>query len=68
MAISPEDIICADADGALSVPRARAEEVAELAEGIEATEARIVEAVKAGSTLVAARADLGYHDLQWSKS
>lgn len=66
--ISPEDIICADADGALSVPRARAEEVADLAEGIEATEARIVEAVKAGSTLVAARADLGYHNLQWSKS
>jgi len=68
VAISPEDIICADTDGALCVPRARAAEVAQLAEGIEATEARIVAAVKAGSTLVAARAELGYHDLQWSKA
>ena len=66
--ISPLDIICGDADGALAVPAARAEEVAEIAERIEDVEARIIEAVKAGSTLVQARADLGYHDLQWRKA
>ncbi|MFJ5957264.1 RraA family protein [Paenarthrobacter sp. NPDC092416] len=65
--ISPADIICADADGALSVPSARAEEVADLAEKIEETETRIVASVKAGTTLVQARKDLGYHDLQWGK-
>ena len=66
--ISPLDIICGDADGALSVPAARAEAVAEIAERIEDVEARIIEAVKAGSSLVQARADLGYHDLQWRKA
>jgi len=66
--ISPLDIICGDADGALAVPAARAEEIAEIAERIEDVEARIVEAVKAGSTLVQARADLGYHDLQTRKA
>jgi regulator of RNase E activity RraA len=66
--ISPLDIICGDADGALAVPASRAEEIAEIAVRIEGVEARIVEAVKAGSTLVQARADLGYHDLQWRKA
>lgn len=66
--ISPLDIICGDADGALAVPAARAEEIADIAGRIEDVEARIVEAVKAGSTLVQARADLGYHDLQTRKS
>ena len=66
--ISPLDIICGDADGALAVPATRAEEIAEIAERIEDVEARIIEAVKAGSSLVQARADLGYHDLQWRKA
>lgn len=65
--ISPSDVICADADGALAVPWAYAEQIADIAEKIEETEARIVAAVKNGSTLVQARKDLGYHDLQWSK-
>jgi regulator of RNase E activity RraA len=65
--ISPLDIICGDADGALAVPAARAEEIAGIAERIEDVEACIIEAVKAGSTLVRARADLGYHDLQTRK-
>jgi regulator of RNase E activity RraA len=65
--VRPGDIICADADGAVAVPAAEAERVATLAEGIEDTEARIVASVKAGSTLVQARKDLGYHDLQWGK-
>lgn len=63
--ISPADIICGDADGALAVPSTHAEHVAEIGERIEATEASIIAAVKAGSALVQARADLGYHDLQW---
>ena len=66
--IAPRDIICGDADGALAVPAAFAERVAAIAERIEDTEARIIEAVKNGSTLVQARADLGYHDLQWRKA
>ena len=66
--ISPNDIICGDSDGALAVPAAYAERVAEIAERIEDTEAKIIAAVKAGSTLVQARADLGYHDLQWRKA
>ena len=66
--ISPLDIICGDADGALAVPAARAEEIADIAERIEDVETRIIEAVKAGSTLVQARADLGYHDLQTRKA
>ncbi|HEY8752982.1 MAG TPA: RraA family protein [Arthrobacter sp.] len=65
--ISPLDVICGDADGALAVPHEYAEQVADIAEKIEETEARIVAAVKDGSTLVQARQDLGYHDLQWRK-
>ncbi|TAP43344.1 RraA family protein [Arthrobacter sp. S39] len=66
--IAPQDILCGDADGALAVPAAFAERVAAIAEQIEDTEARIIEAVRNGSTLVQARADLGYHDLQWRKA
>jgi len=66
--VSPLDIICGDADGTLTVPRAHAQRVADVAEVIEETETKIVEAVKNGSTLVQARRDLGYHDLQWNKS
>jgi regulator of RNase E activity RraA len=66
--VTPGDIICCDADGAYAVPAELAEKVAELAEGIEATETRIVDTVKAGATLKQARAQLGYHDLQWKKA
>ncbi|MFJ4208080.1 RraA family protein [Paenarthrobacter sp. NPDC089675] len=66
--VSPLDIICGDADGALSVPRSDAERIVDIAEEIEATEARIVAAVKNGCTLVQARLDFGYHDLQWKRS
>jgi regulator of RNase E activity RraA len=66
--ISPADIICGDADGALAVPHAYAERIADIAERIEETEARIVNAVNNGSSLVQARRELGYHDLQWKTS
>ncbi|NIE62557.1 RraA family protein [Burkholderia sp. Ax-1719] len=58
------DIVVADANGVVIVPRARAQEVAQTARAIEATEARIREAIAQGSTLGEARAALGYHHLQ----
>ena len=62
--IRPGDLVCADEDGALVVPADRAEEVAELAQRIEAVENAIVAAVRSGLTLTQARAAHGYHTLQ----
>lgn len=64
--VAPGDLITADADGVVAVGAAHLDCVAELAEHIEHTERRIIEAVRAGSTLAQARADLGYHALQSS--
>lgn len=58
------DIVVADANGVVVVPRARAREVAETARKIEETESRIREQIAAGKTLGEARAVLGYHTLQ----
>lgn len=57
-------IVCADADGAVAVPAAVAERVAEVAEGIERVEDEIVACVRGGATLRAARTTFGYHGLQ----
>jgi len=62
--IAPGDIICADSDGAVSVPESKALPVAEIAEQIERIESDIVSAVQAGSTLRQARTDFAYHELQ----
>ena len=62
--IEPGDLIIADADGAVAVGIAHLGRVVELAERIEQTEQRIVDAVRAGSTLAQARAELGYHTVQ----
>jgi 4-hydroxy-4-methyl-2-oxoglutarate aldolase len=62
--IAPGDIICADADGAVSVQESKALQVAEIAEQIERVESDIVSAVQAGSTLRQARTDFAYHELQ----
>jgi regulator of RNase E activity RraA len=62
--IRPRALVCGDADGVVVVPAAEAERVIEAAERIEQIEAEIVAAVRAGSTLRAARTELGYHDLQ----
>lgn len=62
--IRPDALLCADADGAVVVPAAEAEPVAEAAERIEQVETEIVAAVRAGSTLRAVRKKLGCHDLQ----
>lgn len=62
--VCPGDIILADDTGAVCVPDSVAEKACEIAEGIEATEQKIIAAVKGGSTLKEARAKLGYHSLQ----
>lgn len=62
--VCARDIVVADANGVVVVPRARARDVAEAARRIEATESRIREQIVAGKTLGEARATLGYHTLQ----
>jgi regulator of RNase E activity RraA len=62
--IRPGTFICADADGVVAVPAAEAARITETAERIERIEADIVAAVRAGSTLRAAREAFGYHTLQ----
>ena len=62
--ICPGALVCADADGVVAVPAAAARRITETAEHIERTEAGIVAAARAGSTLRAARETFGYHTLQ----
>ncbi|MFM0091962.1 RraA family protein [Paraburkholderia sediminicola] len=58
------DIIVADANGVVAVPRDRAREVAATARQIEAVEANIRAQIAQGKTLGEARDALGYHTLQ----
>jgi regulator of RNase E activity RraA len=58
------DIVVADANGVVVVPRSRAREVAETAHAIEAAESRIRGLIATGMSLGEARAQLGYHHLQ----
>lgn len=62
--VCPGDIVMADANGIVIVPRARARQVADAAREIEAREARIREQLAQGKTIAEARAALGYHTLQ----
>ena len=62
--VCPNDIILADDTGAVCIPDAVAQKVADIAESIEKTEQAIIAEVKNGSTLKDARAKLGYHHLQ----
>lgn len=62
--VAARDIVVADANGVVMVPRGRAREVAETARKIEAVESRIREQISQGKTLGEARAALGYHQLQ----
>lgn len=62
--VASRDIVVADANGVVIVPRGRAREVAETARKIEEVESRIREQIAQGKTLGAARAALGYHKLQ----
>jgi regulator of RNase E activity RraA len=58
------DIVVADANGVVVVPRARARDVAELARKIEGVETEIRAQIAQGKTLGQAREALGYHTLQ----
>lgn len=62
--VASRDIVVADANGVVIVPRARARDVAVTARQIEETESRIREQLAQGKTLGEARAALGYHTLQ----
>ncbi|TAM01564.1 MAG: RraA family protein [Paraburkholderia sp.] len=62
--VAARDIVVADANGVVIVPRARAREVAETARKIEETESRIRDQIAKGKTLGEARTSLGYHTLQ----
>ena len=58
------DIVVADANGVVFVPRGRARDVAETARRIEEVESRIREQISQGKSLGEARTALGYHKLQ----
>ncbi len=62
--VASRDIVVADANGVVIVPRARARDVAQAARRIEDAESRIREQIAGGRTLGEARAALGYHTLQ----
>ena len=62
--IEPGDLLVGDADGVLSVPASRAEEVLRSALDIARAEQAIREQIVNGATLRDARAAVGYHRLQ----
>ncbi|KAJ5188243.1 hypothetical protein N7491_004567 [Penicillium cf. griseofulvum] len=62
--VEPRDIVVADANGVVIVPRNRAREVAEVAQKIEKSEEGIRELIAGGATISEARMKLGYHTLQ----
>lgn len=62
--VCARDIVVADANGVVIVPRARAAEVAACARQIESVEVDIRALIAQGKTLKEARAALGYHSLQ----
>jgi regulator of RNase E activity RraA len=62
--VAARDIVVADANGVVIVPRGRAREVAATAQKIEEVESRIREQIAQGKSLGEARAALGYHKLQ----
>ena len=62
--VCARDIVVADANGVVVVPRARAAEVAACARQIESVEDDIRALISQGKTLKEARVALGYHSLQ----
>lgn len=62
--VCARDIIVADANGVVVVPRERAREVAATTRRIEAVEAQIRTQISQGRSLRQAREALGYHTLQ----
>jgi regulator of RNase E activity RraA len=66
--VCARDIVVADANGVVVVPRDRAGDVANAARKIEEIEDRIRKELAQGRTLQQARAALGYHTLQRKSS
>jgi 4-hydroxy-4-methyl-2-oxoglutarate aldolase len=62
--VGPGDILRGDSDGIVALPKAREDEILEVAEGIERAEAKIREAVGSGLSLREARVQQQYHTLQ----
>lgn len=62
--VCARDIVVADANGVVIVPREHAQSVAQTARRIERAETHIREQIAAGKSLKDARAALGYHTLQ----
>jgi regulator of RNase E activity RraA len=62
--VCPRDIVVADGNGVVVVPRERAKEVAEVARKIEHVESGIRAQLREGKSIAEARAALGYHTLQ----
>lgn len=62
--VAPGDWLVGDADGVLSIPADKVDQVLEIAEQIEAAEDRIRAAVAAGMRLDEARRAVNYHSLQ----
>jgi regulator of RNase E activity RraA len=62
--VRPGDVLYGDADGVVVIPWERLTEVTDIAHGIVRAEDEIRQIVEGGSSLVEARARLGYHRLQ----
>lgn len=66
--VNPRDIVVADANGVVVVPRRRAREVAKIAARIEEVEDGIRQLISQGATIYEARQKLNYHTLQRKES
>ena len=62
--VCPGDILRGDADGVVVIPRSQENEILEVAEAIDAAEARIRGALEQGLRLDTARIQQNYHTLQ----
>jgi regulator of RNase E activity RraA len=62
--VEPDDIIVADANGVVVVPRKVATQVAQTAHDIETVESQIRKAIESGMSISEARNKLNYHTLQ----
>jgi len=62
--VCPGDLIRADSDGVVVLPHDLEQRTLDTAEAIQAAEEKIRAAVRAGRSLRAARAEIGYHSLQ----